>query len=65
MTPSTAAEVDYDVLVHLEKDETGQVAALESNMAAFNRLQVRRSPTRFSGGCRRCPPASCLSPWGP
>ena len=32
-------QVDYNVLIHLEKDETGRVAALESNMAAFNRLR--------------------------
>ena len=34
-----SGQVDYNVLIHLEKDETGRVAALESNMAAFNRLQ--------------------------
>ena len=34
-----SGQVDYNVLIHLEKDETGRVAALESNMAAFNRLR--------------------------
>ena len=34
-----SGQVNYDVLIHLEKDETGRVAALESNMAAFNRLR--------------------------
>ena len=34
-----SGRVDYNVLIHLEKDETGRVAALESNMAAFNRLR--------------------------
>ena len=35
-----SGQVNYDVLIHLEKDETGRVAALESNMAAFNHLQA-------------------------
>ena len=34
-----SGQVNYDVLIHLEKDESGRVAALESNMAAFNRLR--------------------------
>lgn len=35
-----SGEVDYDRLVTLEKDETGKVTALKSNMAEFNRLQT-------------------------
>ena len=38
-TAIDSGQVDYNVLIHLEKDETGRVAALESNMAAFNRLR--------------------------
>lgn len=34
----SAGEVDYDDLVHLEKDQSGHVAAVRSDMAAFNRL---------------------------
>ena len=34
-------EIDYSVLVSFEKDANGQVTALKSNMAAFNRLQSR------------------------
>ena len=34
-------EIDYSVLVSLEKDNDGRVTALKSNMAAFNRLQSR------------------------
>ena len=37
----SAGEVDYDDLVHLEKDQSGHVAAVRSDMAAFNRLQSR------------------------
>lgn len=37
----SAGEVDYDTLVHLEKDQSGHVAAVRSDMAAFNRLQSR------------------------
>lgn len=37
----SAGEVDYDALVHLEKDQSGHVAAVRSDMAAFNRLQSR------------------------
>ena len=36
-------EIDYGVLVEFEKDDTGHVTALKSNMAAFNRLQSRIS----------------------
>ena len=32
--------VDYDRLVTLEKDDSGKVTALKSNMAEFNRLQT-------------------------
>lgn len=32
-------EIQYDHLISLEKDETGHVTALQSNMAEFNRLQ--------------------------
>ena len=32
-------DVDYDSLISLEKDNEGRVAAVKSNMAAFNRLQ--------------------------
>ena len=35
----SAGEVDYDDLVHLEKDQSGHVAAVRSDMAAFNRLR--------------------------
>ncbi len=31
--------VDYDTLIHLEKDYDGRVSAIKSNMIAFNRLQ--------------------------
>ena len=34
-------EIDYSMLVDFEKDANGQVTALKSNMAAFNRLQSR------------------------
>lgn len=34
-------EIDYSVLVELEKDAAGRITALRSNMAAFNRLQSR------------------------
>lgn len=34
-------EIDYSVLVEFEKDDSGHVTALKSNMAAFNRLQAR------------------------
>ena len=34
-------EIDYSVLVSFEKNSEGQVTALKSNMAAFNRLQSR------------------------
>ena len=48
-----SGQVDYNVLIHLEKDETGRVAALESNMAAFNRLHIpdrrRNSPAAVGG----------------
>ena len=37
----SAGEADYDDLVHLEKDQSGHVAAVRSDMAAFNRLQSR------------------------
>ena len=33
-------EIDYGVLVEFEKDSSGHVTALKSNMAAFNRLQA-------------------------
>ena len=33
-------EIDYGVLVEFEKDASGHVTALKSNMAAFNRLQA-------------------------
>ena len=33
-------EIDYGVLVEFEKDTSGRVTALKSNMAAFNRLQA-------------------------
>ena len=36
-------EIDYGVLVEFEKDDSGHVTALKSNMAAFNRLQSRIS----------------------
>ena len=36
-------EIDYGVLVEFEKDASGHVTALKSNMAAFNRLQSRIS----------------------
>ncbi len=32
-------EVDYDSLMMLEKDNTGRIVAVKSNMAEFNRLQ--------------------------
>lgn len=32
-------EIQYNSLISLEKDETGHVTALQSNMAEFNRLQ--------------------------
>lgn len=32
-------DVDYDRLVSLEKDKDGQITAVKSNMAEFNRLQ--------------------------
>jgi len=35
-----AANVDYDGLISLEKDNEGRIVALKSNMAAFNRLQA-------------------------
>ena len=31
--------IDYDTLIHLEKDYDGRVSAIKSNMLAFNRLQ--------------------------
>ena len=33
-----AANVDYDSLISLEKDNEGRIVALKSDMAAFNRL---------------------------
>lgn len=36
-----SGQADYSTLVHLELDSTGRVAALKSDMAAFNRLQSR------------------------
>lgn len=33
-------EIQYNSLISLEKDETGHVTALQSNMAEFNRLQA-------------------------
>ena len=33
-------EIRYDGLVTFEKDETGQITAVRSNMAAFNHLQA-------------------------
>lgn len=33
-------EIHYDGLVTFEKDETGQITAVRSNMAAFNHLQA-------------------------
>lgn len=36
-----SGQADYGTLVHLELDSTGRVAALKSDMAAFNRLQSR------------------------
>ena len=35
-----SGEIDYDALVHFEKDESGHVTALRSNMAEANRLQT-------------------------
>lgn len=35
-----SGEIDYDALVHFEKDEGGHVTALRSNMAEANRLQT-------------------------
>ena len=35
-----AANVDYDSLISLEKDNEGRIVALKSDMAAFNRLQA-------------------------
>lgn len=32
-------EIQYDGLISLEKDESGHITALQSNMAEFNRLQ--------------------------
>lgn len=34
-----SGEIQYDRLISMEKDNNGQVAALQSNMAEFNRLQ--------------------------
>ena len=36
-----SGQVDYSSLIDFEKDEEGHVAALRSNMEAFNRLQVQ------------------------
>ena len=52
----SAGEVDYDDLVHLEKDQSGHVAAVRSDMAGF--------PAASSSGCRRCPHGSWRSLWG-
>ena len=46
----SAGEVDYDDLVHLEKDQSGHVAAVRSDMAAF---QPPAKPH-----CRQHPPAA-------
>ena len=35
-----SGEIDYDALVRFEKDESGRVTALRSNMAEANRLQT-------------------------
>ncbi len=35
-----SGEIDYDALVRFEKDESGHVTALRSNMAEANRLQT-------------------------
>ena len=35
-----SGEVDYGRLIDFEKDDTGKVTALKSNMAEFNRLQT-------------------------
>lgn len=34
-------EIDYDTLIHFEKDSDGKVTALRSNMGEFNRLQAK------------------------
>ena len=34
-------DIRYEALIRFEKDESGRVTALQSNMAEFNRLQVR------------------------
>ena len=36
-----SGEVDYARLIDFEKDDTGKVTALKSNMAEFNRLQTQ------------------------
>ena len=35
-----SGEIDYDSLVTLEKDREGRITAMQSNMAAFSRLQA-------------------------
>ena len=55
----SAGEVDYDALVHLEKDQSGHVAAVRSDMTACKAALQ----TASSSGCRRCPHGSWRSPW--
>ena len=35
-----SGEIQYDNLIHFEKDSNGQITALETNMAEFNRVQA-------------------------
>ena len=58
----SAGEVDYDDLVHLEKDQSGHVAAVRSDMAASTACKAALQ-TASSSGCRRCPHGSWRSLW--
>lgn len=57
-----SGQVNYDVLIHLEKDETAGWRRWRATWRPSTACGPR-SPARSSAVCRRCPPVSCPFLW--